>query len=546
MWPSGKHARGIDVSHHRGEVKWKKVINSGVSFAIVKATDGGTFFDPRFDDNWSAMRRAQVIRGAYHYFRPDVDPVVQAHHYLWAVGDILHESDLPPVLDFEAYPKNVYEDFKKLKLSKRIKMVKQWLTTVSDATGRLPVIYTNQHSWQYAMNDTEEFTYCPLWIANYGVSKPYLPANSWGGQGWLIWQFSSSGEVPGVNGGEPPVDLNIFHGKLQDIKDWLGIEGDRNLPPQITNKQMMDALLQAASELKQDVTSWLNEANLAYIVDPVSNAPRPYDGPAIEDMPFSQTVIDAIIRAIDTVIGSDPDPIYQLSNQQVINIFYQAASLLGIAGWTLLCHAELTDLVNSRHALYIGPTVMEMSGLTTEEKQALLSVIDPDTTPPVIPEPPEVPYPGLSNQSMINIFYSVAAQFDIQGWALITQAGLTNLADDRTAEYTGPEVGEMSGINEAQRALIYEEILKAIGQELEETYPGLSNQDIINLFYQAAARSGENGWTWIEDAGLVGLAATREMRMKPYHGPKIEDLAGLSESQKEVLQEVIQTSLQPL
>ena len=63
MWPSGDHARGIDVSHHRGEVDWKKVKASGIAFGIAKATDGISFFDPRFDQNWVGMRRAGLIRG---------------------------------------------------------------------------------------------------------------------------------------------------------------------------------------------------------------------------------------------------------------------------------------------------------------------------------------------------------------------------------------------------------------------------------------------------------------------------------------------------
>lgn len=547
MWPSGDHARGIDVSHHRGEVGWKKVRNNGVRFGIVKATDGASFFDPRFDQNWSGMRRAGVIRGAYHYFRPDVDPVAQAHHYLWAVGDILHESDIAPVLDFEAYPKNVYEDFKKLKISARIKKVRKWLTTVSDHTGRLPVIYTNQYSWQYAMDNTQEFTHHPLWIANYGVNKPFIPANNWGGQGWMIWQFSSSGTVPGVNKGQPPVDLNIFHGLVKDLKDWLGIEENRNLPPQITNRQMMDALIRAAQKLNKDITLWLSKARLTYLVDPVKNASRPYDGPAIEDLPFSQNAKNAIIMAIDDVLSGTPDPIYKMSNQQVINAVYQAASTLGISGWNLLSHAGLTDLVNNRNALYIGPTVLEMTGLSIKEKQALLQVIDPGTVPPSEPEPPPVivPYPGLSNQEMINIFYAVAAQLNIQGWALITQAGLTSLADNRTAEYMGAKVEDLQGLSEVQRSLLLEEIMEAVGKEVEETYPGLFNQDVINMFYQAAARYGENGWTWIETAGLTGLAATRSIREKPYRGQKFEDLTGLSDTQKQALLEVLAVSLQP-
>ena len=38
---------GIDVSNYNGTVDWKKVKESGVAFAFVKATEGITYVDPR-------------------------------------------------------------------------------------------------------------------------------------------------------------------------------------------------------------------------------------------------------------------------------------------------------------------------------------------------------------------------------------------------------------------------------------------------------------------------------------------------------------------
>ena len=42
----------------------------------------------------------------------------------------------------------------------------------------------------------------PLWIANYGVQEPNIPA-PW--TSYSAWQHTSSGRVPGING---PVDLD--------------------------------------------------------------------------------------------------------------------------------------------------------------------------------------------------------------------------------------------------------------------------------------------------------------------------------------------------
>ena len=221
------------------------------------------------------------------------------------------------------------------------------------------------------MEDSEAFTHHPLWIANYGVSKPYVPADNWGGQSWTIWQFSASGEVPGVNDGEPPVDLNIFNGTRQDLKDWLGIDDSQPVssPPDITNQQMMWALILAAKEMDADLDAWLVKADLSYLVDPASNASRPYDGLAVEDLPFSDEIKEAIQIAIDDVLTGTMNPIYSMTNQEVINAFYRAAVQLGISGWELIQHAGLTDLVNNRDAYYIGAVISDITSLSSQEKK---------------------------------------------------------------------------------------------------------------------------------------------------------------------------------
>lgn len=49
----------------------------------------------------------------------------------------------------------------------------------------------------------------PLWIAHWGVQAPTLPADGWAGRGWAVWQHSSTGKVPGIQGN---VDLDVLQG----------------------------------------------------------------------------------------------------------------------------------------------------------------------------------------------------------------------------------------------------------------------------------------------------------------------------------------------
>src|SRR5215472_10861520 len=98
--PYGTTLPGIDVSHYQGTIDWASVRTAGIVFAYAKATEGITYTDPLFTNNWSAMKAAGVVRGAYLFFHSNDDPTAEADHYLSVVGTIA-PGDLPPMLDVE-------------------------------------------------------------------------------------------------------------------------------------------------------------------------------------------------------------------------------------------------------------------------------------------------------------------------------------------------------------------------------------------------------------------------------------------------------------
>lgn len=59
---------------------------------------------------------------------------------------------------------------------------------------------------------------------------------------------------------------------------------------------------------------------------------------------------------------------------------------------------------------------------------------------------------------------------------------------------------------------------------------------MIDLIYKASKSSQTNYWNgWIKKAGLEYLAIPETNRVKPYAGPKIEDLPGLTDVQKRAI-----------
>ncbi len=75
-----KEMNGIDVSHYSGTVDWTKVKEGGYVFAFAKATEGMDDNDPMFAAHWPAMKKAGILRGAYHFYVTEDDPPVFLIH----------------------------------------------------------------------------------------------------------------------------------------------------------------------------------------------------------------------------------------------------------------------------------------------------------------------------------------------------------------------------------------------------------------------------------------------------------------------------------
>lgn len=198
---------GIDVSHYQGTVDWAQVAGAGMAFAFAKATQGATYVDPLFAQNWQGARAAGLLCGAYHFFQPGDDPAAQAAHFLSVLGaPPAVTGSLPPVLDVESLGSQTAAEV--------VQGVATWLVAVEAGTGCTPIVYTSPNFW--AQLGTTAFGGYPLWVAQYGVSTPRLPA---GWTAWTFWQSSQSGQVAGVAGA---VDLDVFQGSREDLLQLAG------------------------------------------------------------------------------------------------------------------------------------------------------------------------------------------------------------------------------------------------------------------------------------------------------------------------------------
>ena len=195
---------GIDVSDHSGSVQWPELVSQGHSFAFVKATEGVDLKDPTFDLHWQQMKEAGIIRGAYHFYVTEDDPAEQAQFFIDNV--VLEPGDLAPVVDVEVIGHNTAPD-----IADRLRL---WLQKVEAHYGVKPIIYTTANFWD--ANLSGDFGEYPLWVAEYDVESPRLPA---GWTTWHLWQWRGDAQVPGV---EKNADLSrVNHAEVDNLELFI-------------------------------------------------------------------------------------------------------------------------------------------------------------------------------------------------------------------------------------------------------------------------------------------------------------------------------------
>lgn len=179
---------GIDVSRHQGEISWKHVAKEDrVKFVYIKATEGGTYQDPRYEKNLKKARKQGLMVGSYHFLRTTSSIWLQFLNIMSHVEK--SKQDLVPMIDVEEC-KNWSSQQLRDSLSLMVRLLE-------NEYGKKPIIYTGQNFYKKRMGD--RFIDCPLWIARYGDVEPDINAP------YSIWQFTQSGKLKGVNGA---IDLN--------------------------------------------------------------------------------------------------------------------------------------------------------------------------------------------------------------------------------------------------------------------------------------------------------------------------------------------------
>lgn len=199
---------GVDVSSHNGRVAWSTLKKNGSRFAYVKATEGTSYRNAYFAQQYNGSYRSGLIRGAYHFALPsNSGGAAQANYFASHGGGWSRDGKtLPGALDVEynPYGSACYGKSKQA----MVDWISDFVRTYRTRTGRDAVIYTSATWWKTCTGNSKKFSRTnPLWIPSWRGSVGKLPG------GWpfhTFWQYTASGKTVG--------DHDRFNGAYARLK----------------------------------------------------------------------------------------------------------------------------------------------------------------------------------------------------------------------------------------------------------------------------------------------------------------------------------------
>lgn len=192
---------GIDISEHQGEIDWQQVKDAGIEFAFIRVgfrTYGGGIIemDEHCHKNIQEAAAAGIKVGVYFYSQavtPD-EAIEEADAVLDAIAG--YDITYPVVYDWEI----VTDDHARTD-SVSVDTLADCCVSFCErvrSAGYTPMIYQNKTTAMKKL-DLPRIKDYDFWLAEYGSEPSYY-------YDYKIWQYSSDGAVPGING---RVDLNI-------------------------------------------------------------------------------------------------------------------------------------------------------------------------------------------------------------------------------------------------------------------------------------------------------------------------------------------------
>ncbi len=217
---AGPTVRGVDVASYQhvngAGINWSKVAAAGYKFVAVKAAEGNYYGNPYRASDLTGAERARLSVIAYEFAIPNASSGPAQADYVIARAADQSGRVAPIALDIEYDPYSASDGTNEcygLGRGAMTSWVRSFSVEVTRRTGRLPILYTTADWWNTCAGNG--MGHDPLWVAAYGGGRPPRPV---GWAAWDIWQYTSTGTVPGIpTSGN--TDLNELNARSVPVSD---------------------------------------------------------------------------------------------------------------------------------------------------------------------------------------------------------------------------------------------------------------------------------------------------------------------------------------
>jgi GH25 family lysozyme M1 (1,4-beta-N-acetylmuramidase) len=250
--PAPTRVQGTDISRWNSPVNAVKMKSKGAVFCVAKATEHTSWIDPFYSENTAKLIGADILNGAYHFYRPEYDPIEQAGHFY----GIAKHTAIQPALDVEIPPGVTFgvsefwsdEGTGRMGIGQQLDYaeiayfiepeatltfgddVRQCLMHIELLSGRRPILYTNKYFYDTYLSNADLDEVADLWIAQWTTAQnPTIPNDY---TTWHFWQYTSKGVGPDWGVSSTYIDLNYFNGDYQALLDYIN---DAPPPPPAPN-----------------------------------------------------------------------------------------------------------------------------------------------------------------------------------------------------------------------------------------------------------------------------------------------------------------------
>lgn len=253
--------KGMDISKWQGEINWYEVKNSGIDFAMIRASYG--FADGQdhcFNIYYENAKKVGIAVGAYH-FAYAVTPEEarrEAEHCLSVIKG--KKFEYPIAYDLE--------EEKIASLGKeKISAIADAFCSVMEQHGYYVCIYANLYWLNNYFTDSVLQKY-DVWLAQWN-QKPTFQ------RPYGIWQKTAKGRVPGI---PTAVDLDESYKNYPSIMKYNGLNGYGGEEPVAPSKRGY----KAGEKVVLDGADLYSSAMSERVSGKISGAYYIYDGIYLE------------------------------------------------------------------------------------------------------------------------------------------------------------------------------------------------------------------------------------------------------------------------